>query len=197
MSGLAFQAEVLQRYLPPEAELAEIQLNQIMALIKTTTDSLYDLILALRPSVLDDLGLAVALRSHAERVFDATGIDYKINTESFQGRLPSEMEIAIYRLFQEALNNIIRHASSKHVTLQLVQYDDAIEGTIEDDGRGFNPEDIYTNRDQPRGLGLLGMQERVELFGGTLEISSQYGQGTIIKFRIPFRFDQGETKSHA
>ncbi len=196
MSGLAFQAEVLQRFLPPGSKQASSQLNQIMDLIKTTTDSMYALILALRPSVLDDLGLAVALRSHAERVFNGTGIAYKINTQAFEDRLPSEMEIAIYRLFQEALNNIIRHASSKHVTLRLVRHADAFEGQIEDDGRGFNPEQINTYRDQPRGLGLLGMRERVEQFGGTLDISSKYGQGTIIKFSIPFQFDQGAAKSH-
>ncbi len=196
MSGLAFQAEVLQRYLPPEAKQAENQLNQIMALIKTTTDSMYDLILALRPSVLDDLGLAVALRSHAEHIFAATDIDYDINTEGYDGRLASAMEISIYRLFQEALNNIVRHASAKRVSLQLVRHDDCIEGIIEDDGRGFNPDDINNFEHNGRGLGLLGMRERVEQFGGTLDIGSQYGQGTHLTFRIPFQFDEMENDAY-
>lgn len=196
MAGLAFQAEVLQRFLPPGEKQASTQLNQIQDLIQTTSDSMYDLILALRPSGLDDLGLVIALRTHAERVFDGTGIEFEINAETFEGRLPSEIEIAIYRLFQEALNNIIRHASAKHVYLQLTRHNGVFEGKIEDDGRGFNPEEVHLYREQPRGLGLLGMQERVEQFGGTLDISSQYGNGTIIKIRIPFQFDQREAKSH-
>ena len=196
MSGLAFQAEVLQRYLPSEAKQAGTQLSQIIDLIKTTTDSMYDLILALRPSVLDDLGLVVALRSHAERVFAETGIEFEINAQAFEGRLPSEMEIAIYRLFQEALNNIVRHASAKHVRLLLTGENGLFLGKIEDDGRGFNPEEIHLYRDQPRGLGLLGMQERVEQFGGILKISSYYGDGTSIEIQIPFQSDRGGTKAH-
>lgn len=196
MSGLAFQAEALQRYLPPEAKQAGTQLNQIMDLIKTTTDSMYDLILALRPSVLDDLGLVVALRSHAERVFAETGIEFEINAEAFKGRLSPEMEIAIYRLFQEALNNIVRHASAKHVRLLLARENGLFVGTIEDDGRGFNPEEIHLYRDQPRGLGLLGMQERVEQFGGNLKINSQYGNGTTIEIKIPYYPDRGGAKAH-
>ena len=196
MSGLAFQAEVLQRYLPSEVKQAGTQLSQIIDLIKTTTDSMYDLILALRPSVLDDLGLVVALRSHAERVFAETGIEFEINAQAFEGRLPSEMEIAIYRLFQEALNNIVRHASAKHVRLLLTGENGLFLGKIEDDGRGFNPEEIHLYRDQPRGLGLLGMQERVEQFGGILKISSYYGDGTSIEIQIPFQSDRGGTKAH-
>ena len=194
MSGLAFQAEALQRYLPSDAKQAVTQLDQIIDLIKTTTDSMYDFILALRPSVLDDLGLVVALRSHAERVFERTGIKFEIDAEAFEGRLPSEMEIAIYRLFQEALSNVIRHASAKHVALRVARREGVFEGKIEDDGRGFNPDEVHLYGDQPRGLGLLGMQERVEQFGGTLDIHSQYGNGTILKIRIPFQLDQGEAK---
>ncbi|MFQ5419402.1 MAG: ATP-binding protein [Anaerolineae bacterium] len=185
MGGLALQAEVLQRFISLNDEQAQTQLMQIKSLITTTTDSMYDLILALRPSALDDLGLTAALRAHAERTVAHTGIRFEMDAAQFTGRLPPEMETALYRLFQEALHNVIRHASAKHIHLRLARHDGWFEGRIEDDGRGFNPDDIQLTGDKPRGLGLLGMKERVAQFGGELEIESQYGGGTCVCICIP------------
>ncbi len=185
MGGLALQAEVLQRLLPAHDEKAQAQLAQIKALITSTTDSMYDMILALRPSALDDLGLAAALRAHADRALAHTDIQFEMDTTEFYGRLPSEMEIALYRIFQEALSNVIRHASAKHIRFVLAQRDGWFEGRIEDDGRGFNPDDIHGDGAETRGLGLLGIKERVSQFGGELEIESTYGSGCCLCIRLP------------
>ncbi|MFQ5398838.1 MAG: ATP-binding protein [Anaerolineae bacterium] len=185
MGGLALQAEVLQRNIPSDVTQAHAQLEQIKSLITTTTDSMYDLILALRPSALDDLGLVAALRAHAERTLVNTGIQFEMDAAEFEGRLPPEMEIALYRMFQEALNNAVRHASAKQVRFRLARRNGMLEGWIEDDGRGFDPDDIHAYGTEPRGLGLLGMKERVAQFGGELKIESQYGSGTRICIRIP------------
>jgi signal transduction histidine kinase len=185
MGGLALQAEVLHRLISPENDEAKSQLTQIKTLITTTTDRLYDLILALRPSVLDDLGLVVALRAHAKRALANTGIQFEMDATEYDDRLPPEMEIALYRMFQEALNNVIRHASAKQVRLRLARRGDLFEGQVEDDGRGFNPAEIHADDGETRGLGLLGMRERVAQFGGRLEIRSQYGGGTTVSIQIP------------
>ncbi len=188
MGGLALQAEVLQRFISPEDEPSRVQLAQMKSLITATTDSMYDMILAIRPSALDDLGLAAALRAHAERTLANTGIRFEMDAAQFDGRLPPEMETALYRMFQESLHNIIRHASAKNVRFRLARRGGIFEGKIEDDGRGFNPNDSYLLRgDKPRGLGLLGMKERVAQFGGKLEIESQYGGGTCVCIRIPLQ----------
>ncbi len=192
LSGLALQTEVMQRFLPPGADRARTQVSEIQSLIASTTDSMYDLILALRPSALDDLGLAAALRTHAERTLANTGTHFEMDASEFAGRLPSEMEIAIYRMFQEALSNVVRHASAKHVRFTLARRAGAFEGQIEDDGRGFNPEETHFYGDQPRGLGLVGMRERVTQFGGKLGISSQYGNGTHVRIHIPLEADSHE-----
>lgn len=184
MGGLALQAEVLQRFMAADDQ-AQTQLAEMKSLITRTTDSLYDMILALRPSVLDDLGLVAALRAHAERALANTDIQFEMDAAAFNGRLPAEMEIALYRMFQEALNNVIRHASAKTVRFVLARHDRSFEGRIEDDGRGFNLDDIHPGDSQPRGLGLLGMKERVAQFGGELKIDSQYGGGTCVCIRIP------------
>jgi len=193
IGGLALQAEILQRLISPENDEAKSQLTQIKTLITTTTDRLYDLILALRPSVLDDLGLVVALRAHAKRVLADTGIQFEMDTTEYDVRLPPEMEIALYRMFQEALNNVIRHASAKQVRLRLARRGDLFEGQVEDDGRGFNPAEIHADDSETRGLGLLGIRERVAQFGGRLEIVSQYGGGTTVLIQIPL--ENGEQGS--
>jgi signal transduction histidine kinase len=193
MGGLALQAEVLQRHLPTDNEQARAQLTRIKALITATTDSMYEMILALRPSALDDLGLAAALRAHAERALVNTGIVFEMDAAGFNGRtkqsrsgrLSPEMEIALYRMFQEALSNVIRHASAKQVRFVLARRDGWFEGRIEDNGRGFNPDEIHNGGAEVRGFGLLGMKERVAQFGGELEIESAYGSGTRICIRIP------------
>ena len=185
MGGLALQAEVLQRLIAPGNDEARSQLDQIKTLITITTDRLYDLILALRPSALDDLGLVAALRAHAKRALANTGIQFEMETTEFDVRLPPEMEIAVYRMVQEALNNVIRHASAKHVRLRLARREGLFEGQVEDDGRGFNPDEIQSDDSESRGLGLLGMRERIAQFGGRLEIVSQYGAGTTISIKIP------------
>ncbi|MCP4426389.1 MAG: HAMP domain-containing sensor histidine kinase [Chloroflexi bacterium] len=191
MGGLALQAEVLQRFIAPDDEQARAQLAQMKSLITTTTDSMYDMILALRPSVLDDLGLTAALRAHAERALANTGIKFEMDVTEFDGRLPPEMETSLYRMFQEALTNVIRHASAKTVRFCLARQDGWFIGRIEDNGRGFNPHDIHQDRAESRGLGLLGMKERVAQFGGELGIESEYGNGTFITIRIPM-----ETLAH-
>ena len=185
MGGLALQAEVMQRLIAPEDGQARAQLEQMLSLIMITTDSMYDMILALRPSALDDLGLTAALRAHAERALANTGIRFELDAHHFDGRLPPEMETALYRLFQEALTNVIRHASAQTVRFYLARQDGWFVGRIEDDGRGFNPDDIHLGGGQPHGLGLPGMKERVIQFGGELAIESAYGSGTHIIIRIP------------
>ncbi|MFQ5435027.1 MAG: ATP-binding protein [Anaerolineae bacterium] len=186
MGGLALQAELLQRFIPAEDEAARAQLAQMKSLVTATTDSMYDMILAIRPSALDDLGLAAALRAHAERTLANTGIRFEMDAAEFDGRLPPELETTLYRMFQEALHNVTRHASAKKVYFRLARQDGWFEGRIKDDGRGFNPEDSQLLRgDKPRGLGLLGMKERVAQFGGELKIESQYGGGTCVRIMIP------------
>lgn len=151
------------------------------------------MILALRPSALDDLGLTAALRAHADRTLAHTGIQFEMDATEFhacteQGRsarLSPEMEIALYRMFQEALSNVIRHASAKHVRFVLARRAGWFEGRIEDDGRGFNPDDIHGDGLETRGLGLLGIKERVSQFGGELEIESAYGSGCCLCIRLP------------
>jgi signal transduction histidine kinase len=185
LAGLALQMEAMQRLVPNDPERAVGQMQQTRASIADATDRMYDLILALRPSALDDLGLAAALRSHAERSLEGSQIHFQIDVGKLEGRLPVEMETSLYRIFQEALSNVIRHAHATEVHIELARQNGDFRGVICDNGQGFDPATVQADGENPRGLGLLGMQERVAQLGGCLEIHSSPGAGTTIVICIP------------
>jgi len=126
-----------------------------------------------------------ALRAHAERALRDGQIQLELDAKHLTRRLPPEIETALFRTYQEALNNVVRHSGAKCVHLKLATRDGLFEGEIADDGHGFNGHDFQSNGNSAHGLGLLGMQERVVQCGGTLEIVSQMGEGTRIQISIP------------
>jgi signal transduction histidine kinase len=137
--------------------------------------------------MLDDLGLASAVRSHAQRMIGDTGIAFSIDSSRLTARLPAELEIVLYRVFQEAVTNILRHARARNAWITLAVEDGWFVGEITDDGQGFDLEEAMGDPDHPRGLGLYGMRERVSQHNGRLEITSAPGQGTKIKLCVPIR----------
>lgn len=185
LGALALQTEAIEQLIDSDPESAINQLNLTRELITDTSDRMYDLILALRPSTLDDLGLISALQSHAERFLDGSGITFEINTHGLTDRLTPEMETALYRIYQEALNNVRRHSGAKHLSITIDVHDGVLESEIKDDGHGFDPLRLDSNEDSPHGLGLLGIKERVNQLGGEVEIISKPGSGTLIRLRLP------------
>ncbi|MFZ0547535.1 MAG: sensor histidine kinase [Candidatus Promineifilaceae bacterium] len=187
MGGLALRTEVLGRSLQTGKNGTHQQIGQIKVLIASITERMYDIILDLRPSTLDDLGLVPALRAHAKRLLEHYDLSFTIDGSALNSRLPIEVETAVFRVFQEALNNTVRHAQATNVHAILVCEDGIFTGELVDDGRGFDPETIRANGDNGRGLGLLGMQERVLQCGGRLNISSKPGNGTRVTIWIPLK----------
>lgn len=135
----------------------------------------------LGPAVLDDVGLADAIMRAADDLAEATGAQVETHVE-LPERVDASLETTCYRLTQEALTNIARHARASHVDLELVTEDDALVLRVQDDGRGFEPEQRKSGS-----RGLVGMRERVELVGGELEIDSRPGRGTRVEARIPLQ----------
>lgn len=185
LGALAFQIEALENLIKRDKEGAINQLNLTQELITNTTEQMYELILALRPSTLDDLGLISALQSLAERILEGSGIDFELNFDGFTDRLEPELETTLYRIYQEALNNVRRHSGAKRVSISISISDGYLESDILDDGRGFELSKIESIKDDPRGWGLLGIRERVSQWGGELEIVTEPGRGTVIHIRLP------------
>lgn len=185
LSALSLQVQSLERLINSDPEKAIEQLNMINDLITETTERMYELILALRPSVLDEFGLVAAVRNHAEKFLDGSGIKFTLNANDYSGRLSPDIETALYRVFQEALSNVRRHAQAKHVNITLKLRDGIFIGEIEDDGKGFDLRTVESKGDDPRGLGMLNIKERIAQYCGQVEILSRPGSGTIISIRLP------------
>ncbi len=160
-------------------------LAEAKALAARTTDGVHRLIFALRPSVLDDLGLVAAIRWYAQRALEPRGIAVRCELEAPEERLPPELETALFRAVQEALTNVARHAEAEDVLIQLSVHEGILEVEIEDDGRGFSPDEVSSAAPSGRGLGLMGIRERLELVGGGATIESSPGRGTRVVLRAP------------
>lgn len=183
LTGLSLQTELLQKILPGDPEAARKQIQLIQALIRETTECMYELILDLRPSVLDDLGLVAAVRMQAERTFPGKGLTYALD-DRLSGRLPPELETVLYRIYQEGINNVVRHAQASHARLEFYRADGVFQGKIIDNGLGFEPQ-LPQNPVNTLHLGLVGMRERVSQVNGYIEIQSSPGAGTVISITIP------------
>lgn len=144
----------------------------------------------LRPTLLDDLGLLEALGWYADNRLKPLGIIVTIETVGDEARLSPELETALFRVGQEAMSNITRHAGAENVSLVVEFGHDAVGLDVEDDGCGFDVERVLAgggNLEADSPFGLLGMRERVELLGGTLDVESRPGQGTRVAARVPLR----------
>ncbi len=182
------------------------RLQRICGLTQHTLDNIHKLIFDLRPSMLDQLGLVPALRWLAKTRLKPKGIHVTVeassSVNSLDGeaefpRLSPETETALYRVIQEAINNIARHAAARNVRIKMELQDGTAKVNITDDGIGFDLTELsmaasQDNQDKDlllagemRGLGILGMQERIELLGGEMEIRTAPGSGTQIQIRVP------------
>lgn len=137
-----------------------------------------DMALLLRPSMLDDLGLVAALNWQARELTRRTELDVRMVTEELEDDLPDSHKTCVYRVVQEALNNCAKHSHATQVRVFVRRDSEALSVTVQDDGVGFDST-------QERGIGLLGMQERVARLGGLFSIQSSAGRGTILSVRVP------------
>jgi two-component system sensor histidine kinase DegS len=162
----------------------EAALQEIHELLKQGLQSLNSFIQNLRPSLLDDLGLIPALRSLTNNI-KSEDMNVTFTVIGEERRFTGETELSLFRIVQEALNNILKHARATQASVVAEFTRDTINLTVKDNGQGFNSEEAMDDLPHNGKLGLLGMQERVWLLGGTMEIVSKPGEGTTLYFKIP------------
>ncbi|MEX2210987.1 MAG: GAF domain-containing sensor histidine kinase [Gaiellaceae bacterium] len=162
-----------------EARAAAASLRE---LVVSTLQDVRRLAVELRPSALDDFGLIPAVERLADTFREQTGIEVALEARLSEQRLPSEVETALYRIVQEALTNVVKHAGARRVGILLAQKNSSVAAVVEDDGVGFDP-----RAGSEEGLGLAGMRERVGLVGGRLSIESAAGAGTTLVAEVPLR----------
>lgn len=161
------------------------RLEESISIVDRAIQQVHDLSLDLRPSMLDDLGLVSTIRWFAGRQAQRAGLELEFVADSSGERLPADLEIACYRVVQEALTNVVRHAQARHVRVEFRQHDEEVQLAIRDDGVGFNLAAVQQGAVRGASFGVLGMEERVELLGGQIEFTSNPGQGTGIQIRFP------------
>ena len=154
------------------------QVQRARELLVRTQAEIHRIIHDLRPSLLDDLGLAAAMRSYADDHLRGSGLACTVEIEEGLSAHP-EVETVIFRIFQELVTNIVRHAEAEQLSIQLYRTDTTIVLEVEDDGKGFDA-DARTNR-----AGVLGMRERAALVNGTIRFDSEPGAGTHVVLEIP------------
>jgi signal transduction histidine kinase len=170
--------------LSPENDKGVKNLRQLESLTARSLDELQRLIADLRPSHLDDLGLPAALRWYAGEIQGRVPLEVSIRVRGKERPIPSVVKTTVFRVAQEALNNVIKHAKASNVTIRLDYAEEVVGLQVEDDGCGFDKNRI----DVPdrRAWGLIGMEERASLLGGQLRVDSTPGAGTRVEVRIPY-----------
>ena len=155
---------------------------EVRELVVATLQDVRRLAVELRPKVLDDFGLVPALERLTQGFAEHTGISVDLEASALTERPPVEVETAIYRIVQESLTNVVKHAQAHSVSVVVTRGDGRIKAVIEDDGTGFEPETIGES-----GIGLVGMRERIELLDGSLTVESSERSGTTVAVEVPVR----------
>ncbi len=161
------------------------QLEQMHALTKSTLSGVHRIIFDLRPSMLDNLGLVPAMRWYAENRLRGIGCAFSIRETGESRRLSPPIETAIFRVMQEVINNIAQHSHARHVDIVIDTSDGWADVRVTDDGIGFDPDSLTETAEGKRGLGLMGMRERMDAIGGELHLRSVPGGGTAVRLIVP------------
>jgi signal transduction histidine kinase len=186
LTGLIMSLDALEQVLPADGrEQAHLRryLTEARGIAAGTLQEIRRVIFDLRPTLLDDLGLAAAVDWYAKTSLSKAGVQPIVRASGLDSRLPQRVEVALYRLVQEAVANVIKHAYARQCTVSLTWSDGVVYTSVEDDGRGFDPDKI--DRAGEEHLGIAGMQERVRSLGGQFTIDSRRGGGTRVYIRIP------------
>jgi signal transduction histidine kinase len=163
-----------------ESEDVRAATGELRELVVAALQDVRRLAVELRPRALDDFGLVPALERLTSGIAEQTGLVVELESRLPEKRLPDDVETIVYRVVQEALNNVVKHAEAKHVSVVLHEKNGAITAVIEDDGRGFLP-----GSGENGGVGLIGMRERVALVDGRLTVESGKGAGTTVVVEVP------------
>jgi signal transduction histidine kinase len=158
------------------------ELSEVSSLLSDALENTRDLSQRLRPPLLDQLGLVPALRSLAAQFESNTGTPIEVNARSDNGHVPEDLEMLVYRVVQEALTNVARHAHAGKVSVELVVGEEHVEFSVVDDGRGFNVRGLEKKTDC---LGIRSMRTRVMDSGGVFDITSDASRGTTVYVRLP------------
>ncbi len=187
LTAIIMTTTAVENSLPASFVSGKEKLSNVRNIAIQALQDLRHLIFDLRPEVLDDLGLAMALHSQIKKHLEPAGVQVQLRATGLKDQLPAEVETAIFRVVQEAITNIARHAQASQATISLTKKDSRLIVRVEDNGVGFDPDQVMNG--QRQAWGLHGMEERITLLGGKFYIGSKSGHGTLVLAEVPL--DQG------
>ncbi len=185
LCAILFRSQVLARRLSARGSTAKAAAMELCGMLSEAAEEAERLARNLRPSVLAQLGLVAVLHNTSTEFAARTGVPVKLTCARLTARLPADVELALYRIFQESVENVEKHAHAHQVTVRLRRQDNEVRLVVKDDGVGFDPKQHLSRREAKDGLGLLSMTERATYVGGALKVSSARGAGTEVEVRIP------------
>jgi two-component system sensor histidine kinase DegS len=183
LATVVFRIDVAEKLLGEQPERARTELEQLKALVRHSLQDVRKIIFDLRPLALDDLGFVPALRAYAEGLAERVGLRVTVRVAGRERRLPPPQEVALFRLVQEALHNVRKHAGTDTAAVEVNFEPQAVAVRVSDDGAGFEPQALAGAARER--LGLRSMRERAELFGGTFAVQSAPGRGTVVTVTLP------------
>jgi len=192
MSNVVLKAELCEKLISVDLNKALIELQKLKEIVRDSLQDIRKIIYDLRPMSLDDLGLIPTLQRYVYNFREDTGIHVTFKTVGAFNDIRPAVSLTVFRIVQEALSNILKHAGAENVAINLEFSEDKIILHIYDDGIGFNIDEINQKSDDINsGFGIINMRERVELLGGDFEIKSEPGRGTAVNICIPLLNEEG------
>lgn len=197
MSNVVLKAEICERMIDVDLEKAREELRNLKKIVRDSLQDVRKIIYNLRPMSLDDLGLVPTLQRYILTFQEDSGISVSFKTRGVCDDMKPVVSLTVFRIVQEATNNIIKHANSDSVIITLEFNDKGLRLNIYDNGQGFDVKKLKAkNDDMSSGFGLYSMRERIELLGGTFNINSEPGKGTRLNISIPFVQEEGVINEH-
>lgn len=184
LSNLVLRAEICERLMDMDVTRARGELASLKNLVNSTLQATRQFIFDLRPMILDDLGLEPTLRRYLTTFTEKTKVEANLQVSGIKGRLPQHLEVAAFRLVQEALSNVATHANASQVQVGIEYEEGDLNVTIEDNGSGFDVESRLA-AGQGKAMGIASMRQRVEMLSGNFDMESEVGRGTRVKAMLP------------
>jgi len=185
LCAILVRSQALADKLSPHDAPSKSEAIKLRELLGQTAEEVERISRNLRPSALDEVGLAAVLRDASTEFAVRMGVSLKLACVQLTARLPADTELTLYRILQEALKNVEKHARARHIAVRLTQRGTVVQLAINDDGIGFDPDEPPAKRKGKGGLGLLSMRERARYAGGALNVKSAPGRGTTIRAHVP------------
>lgn len=185
LTVMKLNMEMSRREIPSEYTRVIDRIKDSEDLVRETLNEVRNLTANLRPTELDDFGLIPTLNSYVENFYRRTNIQVVLKAENYRGMIPADVEMVLYRITQEALTNVAKHAKAAHVSIILEKKNNYALLTVKDDGIGFDAEGVMKQQKARKGFGLFNIKERVKLLNGSFSITSKPKKGTRLQVRIP------------